>query len=150
MGIFTVAAGSAAGVFGTATISGPFADMGQARTEWQRLTFRDRLGAMTEVIRARGISLVGVARANDAVLVVLRRAGLLGFLHGWAAWSVGLAWVAPTLITQVSPPERISEISGMLTVIRQLFLGIGAQLRGAGSAGCLQPEPGDHRRSRHA
>lgn len=32
---------------GTATISGPFADMGRARTEWQRLTFRDRLGAMT-------------------------------------------------------------------------------------------------------
>src|SRR3546814_18084103 len=36
--------------------------------------------------------------------------------------------VAPTVIAQASPPERISEISGMLTVIRQLFLGIGAQL----------------------
>ena len=32
---------------GTATISGPFADMGQARTEWQRLTFRDHCGATT-------------------------------------------------------------------------------------------------------
>jgi len=36
--------------------------------------------------------------------------------------------VAPTIIAQASPPERISEISGMLTVIRQLFLGIGAQM----------------------
>ena len=36
--------------------------------------------------------------------------------------------VAPTIIAQASPPERISEISGVLTVIRQLFLGIGAQM----------------------
>src|SRR3546814_13585291 len=36
--------------------------------------------------------------------------------------------VAPTVIAQASPPERISEISGILTVIRQLFLGIGAQM----------------------
>lgn len=36
--------------------------------------------------------------------------------------------VAPTIIAQASPPDRISEISGMLTVIRQLFLGIGAQM----------------------
>jgi len=36
--------------------------------------------------------------------------------------------VAPTIIAQASPPERISEISGILTVIRQLFLGIGAQM----------------------
>lgn len=36
--------------------------------------------------------------------------------------------VAPTIIAQASPPARISEISGMLTVIRQLFLGIGAQM----------------------
>ena len=39
-----------------------------------------------------------------------------------------LVSVAPTIIAQASPPERISEISGMLTVIRQLFLGIGAQM----------------------
>ena len=30
---------------GTEEISGPFADPTRARTEWQRLTFRDRLGA---------------------------------------------------------------------------------------------------------
>ncbi len=36
--------------------------------------------------------------------------------------------VAPTIIAQASPPERISEISGLLTVIRQLFMGIGAQM----------------------
>jgi MFS family permease len=36
--------------------------------------------------------------------------------------------VAPTLLTQAAPPERTSEVSGMLTVVRQLFLGIGAQL----------------------
>lgn len=36
--------------------------------------------------------------------------------------------VAPTIIAHASPPGRISEISGMLTVIRQLFLGIGAQM----------------------
>lgn len=36
--------------------------------------------------------------------------------------------VAPTIIAQASPPERVSEISGMLTVIRQLFLGVGAQM----------------------
>jgi hypothetical protein len=32
---------------GTETISGPFADELRARTEWQRLTFRDRCGATT-------------------------------------------------------------------------------------------------------
>lgn len=36
--------------------------------------------------------------------------------------------VAPTIIAQASPPERISEISGLLTVIRQLFMGVGAQM----------------------
>ena len=36
--------------------------------------------------------------------------------------------VAPTIIAQASPPERISEISGLITVIRQLFMGIGAQM----------------------
>jgi MFS family permease len=36
--------------------------------------------------------------------------------------------VAPTIIAQASPPDRVSEIAGLLTVIRQLFLGIGAQL----------------------
>ena len=30
---------------GTEEISGPFPDPTRARTEWQRLTFRDRLGA---------------------------------------------------------------------------------------------------------
>ena len=32
---------------GTAKVSGPFADEVQARTEWQRQTFRDRSEAMT-------------------------------------------------------------------------------------------------------
>ena len=32
---------------GTEIISGPFADELRARTEWQRLTFRDRCGATT-------------------------------------------------------------------------------------------------------
>ena len=32
---------------GTEEISGPFPDAFRARTEWQRLTFRDRLGATT-------------------------------------------------------------------------------------------------------
>ncbi len=32
---------------GTETISGPFADELRARTEWQRLTFRDHCGATT-------------------------------------------------------------------------------------------------------
>ena len=32
---------------GTEEISGPFPDAVRARTEWQRLTFRDRLDAMT-------------------------------------------------------------------------------------------------------
>lgn len=36
--------------------------------------------------------------------------------------------VAPTIIAQASPPDRVSEIAGLVTVIRQLFLGIGAQL----------------------
>lgn len=36
--------------------------------------------------------------------------------------------VAPTILAQVSPADRISEISGLLTVIRQLFMGIGAQM----------------------
>lgn len=36
--------------------------------------------------------------------------------------------VAPTIIAQASPPDRVSEVAGLLTVIRQLFLGIGAQL----------------------
>ncbi len=32
---------------GTAKVSGPFADQVKARTEWQRLTFRDRCCATT-------------------------------------------------------------------------------------------------------
>ena len=32
---------------GTETISGPFPDEFRARTEWQRLTFRDRCAALT-------------------------------------------------------------------------------------------------------
>lgn len=36
--------------------------------------------------------------------------------------------VAPTIIAQASPPERISEVSGLLTVIRGLFMAIGAQM----------------------
>ena len=36
--------------------------------------------------------------------------------------------VAPALIAQASPPDRVSEIAGLVTVIRQLFLGVGAQM----------------------
>jgi hypothetical protein len=36
--------------------------------------------------------------------------------------------VAPTIIAQASPLDRVSEIAGLITVLRQLFLGIGAQL----------------------
>lgn len=36
--------------------------------------------------------------------------------------------VSPTIIAQASPPERISEILGVVAVIRQLFMGVGAQL----------------------
>ena len=35
---------------GTEEISGPFPDQHRARTEWQRLTFRDRLGATTRYV----------------------------------------------------------------------------------------------------
>lgn len=36
--------------------------------------------------------------------------------------------VAPTIIAGAAPPDRTSEVSGMLGVIRSLFLGIGSQL----------------------
>jgi hypothetical protein len=36
--------------------------------------------------------------------------------------------VAPTIIAQASPPDRVSEVSGLGTVVRQLFLGVGAQI----------------------
>lgn len=36
--------------------------------------------------------------------------------------------VAPTIIAAAAPPDRTSEVSGMLGVIRSLFLGIGSQL----------------------
>lgn len=36
--------------------------------------------------------------------------------------------VAPTIIAHAAPPDRTSEVSGMLGVIRSLFLGIGSQL----------------------
>lgn len=36
--------------------------------------------------------------------------------------------VAPTIIARAAPPERTSEVSGMLGVIRALFMGIGAQI----------------------
>ena len=42
---------------GTEEISGPFANALRARTEWQRLTFRDRLGATKRYVithEARG------------------------------------------------------------------------------------------------
>ncbi len=32
---------------GTETMAGPFANRDRASTEWRRLTFRDRIGAMT-------------------------------------------------------------------------------------------------------
>ena len=35
---------------GTEEISGPFPDPTRARTEWQRLTVRDRLGATTRYV----------------------------------------------------------------------------------------------------
>ncbi|MEO8176734.1 MAG: hypothetical protein ABI626_08760 [Sphingomicrobium sp.] len=35
---------------GTEEISGPFSDAGRARTEWQRLTFRDRAFATTRYV----------------------------------------------------------------------------------------------------
>jgi hypothetical protein len=35
---------------GTEEISGPFPNLQRARTEWQRLTFRDRLGATTRYV----------------------------------------------------------------------------------------------------
>lgn len=35
---------------GTEEISGPFPSPTRARTEWQRLTFRDRLGATTRYV----------------------------------------------------------------------------------------------------
>jgi hypothetical protein len=35
---------------GTEEISGPFEDPGRARTEWQRLTFRDRTMATTRYV----------------------------------------------------------------------------------------------------
>ncbi len=39
--------GFASLVPGTQKVSGPFADAARAKTEWTRLTFRDRCGAMT-------------------------------------------------------------------------------------------------------
>lgn len=36
--------------------------------------------------------------------------------------------VAPTIIAAEAPPERTSEVTGMLGVIRALFLGVGSQL----------------------
>jgi hypothetical protein len=38
---------------GTEEISGPFPDPVRARTEWQRLTFRDRLAATTRYVITR-------------------------------------------------------------------------------------------------
>ena len=38
---------------GTEEISGPFPDMFRARTEWQRLTFRDRSLATTRYVIAQ-------------------------------------------------------------------------------------------------
>ena len=35
---------------GTEEISGPFPNASRARNEWQRLTFRDRLGATTRYV----------------------------------------------------------------------------------------------------
>jgi hypothetical protein len=36
--------------------------------------------------------------------------------------------VAPTIIAQASPPDRVSEIAGLVTVVRGLFLAVGAQM----------------------
>jgi MFS family permease len=36
--------------------------------------------------------------------------------------------VAPTIVAQASPPDRVSEIAGMIGVIRSLFMAVGAQL----------------------
>ncbi|HBL27845.1 MAG TPA: apolipoprotein N-acyltransferase [Acidobacteria bacterium] len=59
------------------------------------------------------------------LLLSARRAGLLAFLHGWAAWSVGLAWVAPTLITHGNlSPVVAWPLLGLLAAYLGAFHGV--------------------------
>ena len=72
-----------------------------------------------------------VTTAGWALWFVLDVSSFAGVVAQLVVISFGttmLFSVAPTIIAQASPPERISEISGLLTVVRQLFMGIGAQM----------------------
>lgn len=59
---------------------------------------------------------------NDSIVVI----GLILILISFGT-TMQFA-VGPTILTEAVPPERTSEAAGMMTVMRQAFLGIGAQM----------------------
>ena len=73
----------------------------------------------------------GLITATGWTLVLLKADSVAFIVAALIVISFGatmLFAVAPTIIAQASPPDRVSEIAGLVTVVRQLFLGIGAQL----------------------
>lgn len=52
--------------------------------------------------------------------------------------------VGPTILAEAVPPDRTSEVSGMLTVVRGLFMGIGAMLVTTLLASDIVSDPASH------
>jgi MFS family permease len=78
------------------------------------------------------------ALASGALIASL--GWILAYFNSSTAWIVGaelviisfgtamLFAVAPTIIAQTAPPDRVSEVTGLIGVIRGMFMGIGAQI----------------------
>lgn len=84
-----------------------------------------RGGGRTAILAGGAITTLGWVLAlvdTSSVLIVIGELVIISF------GATMLFAVIPTIIAQASPPERVSEISGLIAVIRQLFLGVGAQL----------------------
>lgn len=73
----------------------------------------------------------GIVTTIGWVLVLLNTSSVTVIVAELIVISFGttmLFAVAPTIVAAAAPPERTSEVSGMLGVIRALFMGIGSQL----------------------
>jgi apolipoprotein N-acyltransferase len=80
-----------------------------------------------------------IALAPLPLLFSARRPGLLGFLHGLAAWWVGLSWIVPTLKTYGGMPVPMgiastSILIAYLSLYHAVFAWLGAKIWRRGGA----------------
>lgn len=81
---------------------------------------------------ARHAALVGATLVSIGWVAIALQHGNLWFLMGMdyvQALGMAVLYAAiPNLIVEEAPPERVSEATGVLSVIRSVFLGVGSQL----------------------